>query len=156
MTLDDLAELDLAYAPPYASANDPVNLAAFIGQNDVSGFSPRETAAQLKAAVEEAKSAGSRAFILDVRSRGEYEAGHIAGAVNLPVDGLRYDELEGLPRDGLIHCRSGFRAPPCFKDPKAEGLREARQCDRRLYVRARGGRIRCGLGKESIRCLVYH
>ena len=49
MTLHDLAELDLAYAPPYSSANDPLNLAAFIGENDLSGFSPLITAAQLKA-----------------------------------------------------------------------------------------------------------
>jgi NADPH-dependent 2,4-dienoyl-CoA reductase/sulfur reductase-like enzyme len=40
MTLHDLAELDLSYAPPYSSANDAVNLAAFVGLNDLSGFSP--------------------------------------------------------------------------------------------------------------------
>ena len=43
MTLHDLAEIDLAYAPPYSSANDPINLAAFVGLNDLSGFSPLVT-----------------------------------------------------------------------------------------------------------------
>ena len=111
MRLEDLAELDLAYAPPYSSANDPVNLAAFIGLNDISGFSPLETAAGLKAAIAEARAAGGKAFVLDVRNRGEYAAGHLAGAVNLPLDELRF-ELDSLPRDGRIHihCRSGFRA----------------------------------------------
>ena len=49
MTLSDLAELDLAYAPPYSSANDPVNLVAFVAGNDVSGFARLLTAKQLAA-----------------------------------------------------------------------------------------------------------
>jgi NADPH-dependent 2,4-dienoyl-CoA reductase/sulfur reductase-like enzyme len=51
MTVHDLAELDLAYAPPYSSANDPINLVAFVAENDLSGFSPLITAAQLKVAL---------------------------------------------------------------------------------------------------------
>ncbi len=43
LTLHDLAEMDLAYSPPYSSANDPLNLAAFVGENDLSGFSPLVT-----------------------------------------------------------------------------------------------------------------
>ena len=49
LTVHDLAEVDLAYAPPYSSANDPLNLVAFIAQNDLSGFSPLITAQQLEA-----------------------------------------------------------------------------------------------------------
>jgi rhodanese-related sulfurtransferase len=111
MLLEDLAELDLAYAPPYSSANDPLNLAAFVAMNDISGFSPLETAAGLKAAMAEAGERGGRAFVLDVRNRGEYEAGHLEGAVNIPLDELRY-ELDSLPRRETIHihCRSGYRA----------------------------------------------
>jgi NADPH-dependent 2,4-dienoyl-CoA reductase/sulfur reductase-like enzyme/rhodanese-related sulfurtransferase len=120
MTLDDIAELDLAYSPPYSSANDPVNMAAFIAQNDLSGYAPLETAAALKAAI----AAGEAAFVLDVRNRAEYEAGHIAGALNLPLDELRYDGLEGLPRDRVIHihCRSGFRAHLALRILKARGF----------------------------------
>jgi len=111
MKLEDLAELDLAYAPPYSSANDPVNLAAFIAQNDISGYSPLETAARLKTAIAAERDRGRSPYILDVRNRNEYDAGHVAGAHNLPVDELRF-ELDGLPRGETIHvhCRSGFRS----------------------------------------------
>jgi NADPH-dependent 2,4-dienoyl-CoA reductase/sulfur reductase-like enzyme/rhodanese-related sulfurtransferase len=107
MTLDDLAELDLAYAPPFSSANDPVNLAAFVGQNDLSGVSPLVTAAQLKAAY----AAGGNPFVLDVRNPGEWKAGHLAGATRVAVDDLRAG-LSALPRDRRlwVHCKSGFRA----------------------------------------------
>ncbi|MBK7506578.1 MAG: CoA-disulfide reductase, partial [Bacteroidetes bacterium] len=107
MTLHDLAELDLAYAPPYSSANDPVNLAAFIGENDLSGFSPLVTAAQLKAELASA----TPPLVVDVRTLGEWERGHLRGAVHLPVDDVRFDHA-ALPKGRrlVVHCRSGFRA----------------------------------------------
>jgi NADPH-dependent 2,4-dienoyl-CoA reductase/sulfur reductase-like enzyme/rhodanese-related sulfurtransferase len=123
MTLDDLAELDLAYAPPFSSANDPVNLAAFIGQNDLSGYSPIETAAGLKAALAEAAAGGAPAFVLDVRNTGEYEDGHVAGAVNIPLDELRF-RLDELPRGVRIHvhCRSGYRSHLALRILKGNGF----------------------------------
>jgi len=125
MTLDDLAEIDLSYAPPYSSANDPVNLVAFIGQNDVSGYSPLETAAGLKAAVAAGTQAGMPPFILDVRNPGEYASGHLAGALNIPVDDLRF-ELSKLPKDRLIHihCRSGFRAHLALRTLSQNGFKQ--------------------------------
>jgi NADPH-dependent 2,4-dienoyl-CoA reductase/sulfur reductase-like enzyme/rhodanese-related sulfurtransferase len=107
LTLDDLAELDLAYAPPYSSANDPVNLAAFIGLNDISGYSPLVTAAGAK---QELASA-SPPVLLDVRTLREFEQGHVKGALHLPVDDVRF-ELGSVPKDRrvLVYCRSGFRA----------------------------------------------
>jgi len=48
MTLDDLAEVDLAYAPPYSSANDPLNVAGFVGQNDLDGYAPLVSALQVR------------------------------------------------------------------------------------------------------------
>ncbi len=121
MTLDDLAELDLAYAPPYSSANDPINLAAFIGQNDLSGFSPLVTAAGLKAEL----AAPNPPLVLDVRTLGEWGKGHLAGARHLPVDDLRF-ELDSLPRDRriLVHCRSGFRAHLAVRILKEQGFRD--------------------------------
>jgi len=107
MTLHELAELDLAYAPPYSSANDPVNLAAFVAENDRSGFSPLLTAAQLKAEL-----AGPKPpLVVDTRTLGEWNRGHLAGAQLLPVDDVRW-ELEQLPRDRriVLYCRTGFRA----------------------------------------------
>ncbi len=107
MTLHELAELDLAYAPPYSSANDPVNVAAFVGENDLSGFSPLITAAELQAALASA----APPLVLDVRTDKEWAAGHLRGAVHVPVDDLRA-RWETLPRDRRIavHCKSGFRA----------------------------------------------
>lgn len=107
MTLQQLGELDLAYAPPYSSANDPVNVAAFVGQNDVSGFSPLVTAAELQ----EALGGAAPPLLLDVRTEAEWGAGHVRGAVHVPVDELRA-RWEILPRGRRIavYCRSGFRA----------------------------------------------
>ncbi len=123
MTLDDIAELDLAYAPPFSSANDPVNVAAFVAQNDVSGYSPLETAAGLKAALAAAKSGGPPALVLDVRNVGEYEEGHVARSLNLPLDELRF-RLDEAPRGIRIHlhCRSGFRAHLALRILKGNGF----------------------------------
>ena len=125
MTLDDLAELDLAYAPPFSSANDPVNLAAFIGQNDLSGYAPLETAAELKAALAGAASGGPPALVLDVRNVNEYEAGHVAGALNIPLDELRF-RLEEVPRGVRIHahCRSGYRSHLALRILKGNGFED--------------------------------
>jgi rhodanese-related sulfurtransferase len=125
MTLDDIAELDLAYAPPFSSANDPVNFAAFIGQNDISGYSPLETAAGLKAALAASKTGGPRALVLDVRNRGEYGQGHLRGSVNLPLDELRFG-LEEVPRDLRLHllCRTGFRSHLALRILKENGYDE--------------------------------
>ena len=107
MTLHDLAELDLAYAPPYSTANDPINLAAFIGLNDISGFSPLVSAARVKAELAQP----TPPIVLDVRTLGEYESGHVSGSVHIPVDDLRF-EADRLPKNRriLVHCRSGFRS----------------------------------------------
>jgi len=117
LTLDDLADLDLAYAPPYSSANDPLNLAAFVAQNDVSGFSPLVTAAEAVAAFDPATH-----LVLDVRNLGEYVQGHWAGAVSLPVDELR-GRLAEVPRDKtvFVHCRVGFRGHLAVRILKENG-----------------------------------
>ncbi len=118
MTLSDLAELDLAYAPPYSSANDPVNVAAMVGLNDLSGYSPLETAAQLKKVL----AAGGDELVLDVRNRVEYDEGHIAGSLNLPLDELRFS-LEDLPAGKRIHVldRTGFRGHLALRILKKRG-----------------------------------
>jgi NADPH-dependent 2,4-dienoyl-CoA reductase/sulfur reductase-like enzyme/rhodanese-related sulfurtransferase len=110
LTLQDLAELDLTYAPPYSSANDPLNVAAFVGLNDLTGFSPLITAGELKAALA-SRGEAERPVVLDVRNLNEYEASHLRGALNIPVDELRF-RLEDVPRDRplVVHCRSGYRS----------------------------------------------
>lgn len=123
MTLHDLAELDLAYSPPYSSANDPVNLVAFIGENDLSGFAPLMTASQLKAELASERPP----LVLDVRSKKEWAGGHLAGAVHVPVDDLR-EHLASIPKDRrlVVHCRSGFRAHLALRVLKQEGYEDVR------------------------------
>jgi rhodanese-related sulfurtransferase len=119
LTLHDLAELDLAYAPPYSSANDPVNMAAFVGLNDISGFSPLITAAELKTALASAEPP----VVLDVRTLNEFERSHLKGATNISVDELRF-ELDSLPRGRRIavYCRSGYRAHLALRILKSHGF----------------------------------
>ena len=116
MKLSDLAELDLAYAPPYSSANDPLQMAAFAAQNDLSGYSsfisPAEGAALAAASGTfgpDSAGKGKHEFLLDVRTFGEYCRGHVAGSTNIPLDELR-DRLSELPRDKeiLILSVNGF------------------------------------------------
>jgi pyruvate/2-oxoglutarate dehydrogenase complex dihydrolipoamide dehydrogenase (E3) component/rhodanese-related sulfurtransferase len=137
MTLDDLAELDLAYAPPYSTANDPINLAAFVGLNDVSGFSPLVSAAELKAELAKPEPP----IVLDVRTLGEYEASHLAGAVHIPVDDLRF-EVDRLPKHRriFVYCRSGFRAHLAVRILKQRGYADvANVTGGHLSMLAEGG-----------------
>jgi len=121
MTVQDLTELDLAYAPPYSSANDPINLAAFVAQNDLSGLAPVVTAAELR----EELASKAPPLVLDVRGASEWAQGHLRGALHLPVDDLRR-RWEILPRDRrlLVHCRSGFRAHLAVRTLKELGFRD--------------------------------
>jgi NADPH-dependent 2,4-dienoyl-CoA reductase/sulfur reductase-like enzyme/rhodanese-related sulfurtransferase len=125
LTLQDLAELDLAYAPPYSSANDPLNIAAFVALNDLTGFSPLVTAEGLKA--ELSAGATGRPAVLDVRNLNEYESSHLRGALNIPVDELRF-RLEEVPRGRplVVHCRSGFRSHLALRILKQNGFDEVR------------------------------
>jgi rhodanese-related sulfurtransferase len=109
LTLHDLAEVDFAYAPPYGSANDPLNVAAFVGENDISGYSPLISAAELQGLL--AGPVADRPVVLDVRNLNEFEAGHLRGALNIPVDELRF-RLDEVPRDRpiVVHCKTSFRS----------------------------------------------
>ena len=144
LTLQDLAELDLAYAPPYSSANDPLNVAAFVGLNDITGFSPLITAAELQNLLVADRAAGSEAqrpLVLDVRNLGEYEVSHLKGALNIPVDELRF-RLDEVPRGRpiVVHCRSGFRSHLALRILKQNGFAEVRNLSGGyLSVLAHGG-----------------
>lgn len=100
-TVRDLAGLDLAYAPPYGSAKDPLHLAAFAACNDLDGIT---TFAQIDASLE-----GKQ--VVDVRAKSELGSGVIAGSKHIPVDELRgrLSELDAAKPTVTI-CRSGQRA----------------------------------------------
>jgi NADPH-dependent 2,4-dienoyl-CoA reductase/sulfur reductase-like enzyme/rhodanese-related sulfurtransferase len=125
LTLHDLAETDLAYSPPYSSANDPLNLAAFVGVNDLSGFSPLITAEELRRLLSSGDS--ERPVVIDVRNLNEYEQSHLRSALNVPVDELRF-RLEEIPRGMplVVHCRSGFRSHLALRILKENGWTDVR------------------------------
>jgi NADPH-dependent 2,4-dienoyl-CoA reductase/sulfur reductase-like enzyme/rhodanese-related sulfurtransferase len=129
MTLGDLAEMDFAYSPPFSSANDPLNVAAFAGLNDISGYAPLIGAEEARKLLEKnvAGAAGERVLLLDVRNLNEYETSHVRGAVNIPVDELRF-RLNEVPREALIlvHCRSGFRSHLALRILKENGWKNVR------------------------------
>lgn len=98
-----LADLALAYAPEFSSAKDPINMLGYIAENRLSGRSFSVALKDLPNLLE----AGYT--LLDVRTREEYAAGHIPGALNIPVDDLRAYELT-LPDKIVVYCRVGARA----------------------------------------------
>ena len=101
-----LEELDLAYAPPYSSAKDPVNMAGFVIDNLVSGRVRQFFWDEVDGIM---KDGGS--YLVDVRTPAEYSCGHIEGAVNIPVDELR-ERMSEIPRDRHIRliCHSALRS----------------------------------------------
>lgn len=102
MSVFDLEEAELAYAPQFGSAKDPINMAGFIGGGILRGEHPQVTVGEL-ATLE-------RPFVLDVRTPQEFAAGHLPGAVSIPVDELR-TRLAEVPRDRRViaYCRVGQR-----------------------------------------------
>ncbi len=105
MTVFDLEEMELAYAPQYGSAKDPLNMAGFVAAGLLRGDHPQADVAALVAAP-----AAERPLLLDVRTAPEFAAGNIPGAVNIPVDELR-SRLDELPRDReiAVYCQVGQR-----------------------------------------------
>ena len=106
MKATELKELDLAYAPPYSSAKDPVNMAGFMIDNIARGLVKQW---HLRDAASLPKD-GS-ATLLDSRTPGEYARGHIDGFVNIPVDELR-DRLDEIDPKKPVYviCQSGLRS----------------------------------------------
>ena len=106
MRINELAELELAYAPPFSSAKDPVNMIGFIAENlitekvkqfyyeDLGGLFNRKDV-----------------FLLDARTPQEYARGHVEGFLNIPVDELRGRIME-IPNEKSVYvmCQSGLRS----------------------------------------------
>lgn len=106
MTAIQLKDLDLAYAPPYSSAKDPVNMAGFMIHNIANG-----TLRQWHLADLENLPMDDSVTLLDTRTVGEYQHGHINGFINIPVDELRerLSELD-LAKPVYVICQSGLRS----------------------------------------------
>lgn len=100
-TVHDLAEAELAYAPQYGAAKDPINMAGMIGEGHLRGESPVLGWDEI----------ADGDLILDVRTAAEVAKGRVPGSVHIPLDALRA-RLAELPRDRRIavHCASGVRS----------------------------------------------
>ncbi|APC47924.1 CoA-disulfide reductase [Virgibacillus halodenitrificans] len=104
LTVKDLPDLELAYAPPYSSAKDPVNMAGYVASNIMEG----EVDTIQWHEIDRILADGGT--LIDVRRPEEWENGHITGATSIPLDELR-DRLDDLPKEETIYvnCQVGLR-----------------------------------------------
>jgi NADPH-dependent 2,4-dienoyl-CoA reductase/sulfur reductase-like enzyme/rhodanese-related sulfurtransferase len=103
LTAPELADLELAYAPPFGSAKDPVNMLGYIAENMLSGLLRTAQWDQ----TQELRAAGYQ--LIDVRSPSEFSHGSIPGAISMPVDEIR-DRLSEIKKSPiLVNCQVGQR-----------------------------------------------
>lgn len=110
MTVQQLQHLELTYAPPYGSAKDVINQAAFVANNIIKGDAK-------PIHFDEIINLNDNQILLDVRNPGELEnVGFISGAVNIPVDQLR-QRMDELPKDReiIIYCQVGLRGNVAYR-----------------------------------------
>ncbi len=153
MRASELAALELAYAPPYSSAKDPVNMAGFIIENVINQkvrhfFYDDIPSLQKK----------DDAFLLDTRTMREYTAGHAPGFINIPVDELR-ERLNEVPCDKTVYvmCQSGLRSYIACRILSAHGYRCFNFAGGyRLYSSIAGEKVinsssyDCGMDKKAL------
>ena len=104
MTVLDLPDIEIAYAPPYSSAKDPVNMAGYAATNIMEGMAETVQWHEIDEIV------ANGGYLLDVRSPGEVAKGAIKGSVNIPIDELR-GRLDEIPKDKDLYvtCQVGMR-----------------------------------------------
>ena len=117
MTVFDLEELELAYAPPYGSAKDPVNVAGFVAANVLRGDVKLAHVCDLKALKPDQ-------VLLDVRTTAEVAAGTIPGSINIPLDELR-SRIQDLDagKEHVVFCRVGLRGYLACRILSQHGIR---------------------------------
>ncbi len=115
--IDDLMDLELAYAPQFGSAKDAINIAGYVGNNVFNGTTPTIQWHQLEAA------RANGAQVVDVRSGGEHGIANIPGTVNIPVEELR-DRLDEIQlEDVVVYCQVGQRGHIATQILKAHGAK---------------------------------
>lgn len=118
MTVEQLQHLELTYAPPYGSAKDVINQAAFVANNIIKGDA---TAIHF----DEIDNLSEDQVLLDVRNPGELESvGFIEGAINIPVDQVR-QRMNELPKDKeiVIYCQVGLRGNVAYRQLVNSGFK---------------------------------
>ncbi|HYO43901.1 MAG TPA: FAD-dependent oxidoreductase [Candidatus Limnocylindrales bacterium] len=123
LTASDLADLELAYAPQFSSAKDPVNMLGYAAMNARSGLTPTIQWHELAAAM-----AGG-ATLIDVRDPGEHRHAAIPGSILIPVNQLR-DRLDEIPPGPVvIHCAVGVRGHTATRILRQLGWDDVRNLD---------------------------
>ncbi len=109
LKITDLAQLDLAYAPPFSPAKDPNVVSSFVSENIVNGKSVQISVEEFEGYLNEKEA--SEYLLLDVRTVAEYNKGTIPGAVNYPLDTIRtnIDILKNQKKPVIIFCQKGLR-----------------------------------------------
>lgn len=146
MKATELKDLDLAYAPPYSSAKDPVNMAGFIIDNISKGILKQWHLEELQTIMDK-----NDVTLLDTRTCEEYERGHIEGFRNIPVDELR-DRLDEIDKDNPIYviCQSGLRSYIACRILEGSGFEAYNFCGGfRLYDTVKNDRY---LTEKSTAC----
>lgn len=136
-TVEDLSEVDFAYAPPYSSANDPLNIVAFAASNARSGYCPLASLDDLRSSIGSNDKAvpskdsdhPSLPLFLDVRTYGEYQRGHLVGSLHIPLDELR-DRLEEVPKDRPLRVISpgGYEGHLATRQLIQKGFKDVANC----------------------------
>ncbi|MDR1770472.1 MAG: FAD-dependent oxidoreductase [Hungatella sp.] len=116
-TLEDMKGLELCYSPVFGTARDVVNLAGLVALNVLHGVVKQVHVSEVRELVE------SKACIIDVRGRDEFEMGHLIGAVNIPLGELR-QRISEIPRDRpvYLHCRTSQRSYNAVMALKGRGF----------------------------------
>lgn len=102
ITAPQLTELELAYAPPYGSAKAPVNMLGYVAENVIQG----QTRICTWDTLEEVR---QNRLVVDVRDAKEFQAGHISGAINIPLNDLRERHGELQSKSLIVYCQVGLR-----------------------------------------------
>lgn len=120
LTVHDLAETDFAYSPPLGTPNDAINMAAYVAENRMSGYSPSVTAAELDEFVKDKK-----VVFVDVRDIFAYQKSHIMGAIHIPLEALPYS-MDRLPKDAviLVYCDKGKTSHQALRMLKGAGFND--------------------------------
>ncbi len=111
LKVTDLAQLDLAYAPPFSPAKDPIVVTGFMSENIDLDKCSQLSIEELETYLKHKKDAPNDYVIVDVREPDEYNAGRIENAINIPLNDIRnrMDELPSQDKDIIIYCQRGLR-----------------------------------------------
>ncbi|MEO0027700.1 MAG: hypothetical protein RL716_1031 [Actinomycetota bacterium] len=115
LNIDDLMDLELAYAPQFGSAKDAINQAGYVGNNVITGNTPSIQWHELTSAM------ANGAQLIDVRTKAEHSAASIPGAINIDVNDLREHLAEVQDHDVIVHCAVGQRGHTAVQILKGRG-----------------------------------